>query len=247
MAILQDVVLSIKENLCLSDLPPAIADEMITDRFRRVTIPDFSVICPRIEEFRMGSPHLVDPFEATAQATKFGIRYYVPKEVVAQFNIISITSVTPISRYGYGDISWPYAVGYDATNVIGGVSDMKTMAAIGQNMAPALTFRYDNMNHIIVVYSGWNTATYQVKATIMHDLSLVSITDSSLPTFRELAEYDIGRMIYNKVKRKGTLETPAGNFDLKIDDLQDCDNKYRELFKELKEEASLDFEEPQWY
>lgn len=124
---------------------------------------------------------------------------------------------------------------------------MKTMAAIGQNMAPALTFRYDGMNQMIIVYSGWTTATYQVKATIMHDLSLVSITDTSLPTFRELAEYDIGRMIYNKVKRKGTLETPAGNFDLKIDDLQDCDNKYRELFKELKEDANLDFEDPQWY
>ena len=178
MAVWQDVITSIKENLCLYDLPPAIADEMITDRFRRVTIPDFSVICPRIEEFRMGSPHLVDPFEATAQATKFGIRYYVPKEVVAQFNIISITAVTPISRYGYGDVTWPYAVGYDATSVIGGVSDMKTMAAIGQNMAPALTFRYDGMNHIIIVYSGWTTATYQVKATIMHDLSLVSITES---------------------------------------------------------------------
>ena len=81
----------------------------------------------------------------------------------------------------------------------------------------------------------------------MHDLSLVSIPDTALPTFRELAEYDIGRMIYNKIKRKGTIETPAGNFDLKIDDLQDCDNKYRELFKDLKEDASLDFEEPQWF
>ncbi len=242
---LQTLIKNIKENLCLYDLPAMIADNLITERLRDKTLPDFSIISPKIEEFRMGSIHLVNPAEEQYLSTRAGLLYRVPAEVLAQYTIISITSVQPISRYGYGDVGWPYAMGYDAEDIISSVSDIKTMASIGRNISPALTFRYDNTRQEITVYAGWGSATYMVRATVMHDLSLTSLTESQWPLFEELAEYDVGRMIYNKVKRKGKLETPAGTFDLEIDDLSGCADKYKELYKELKEECQLDFEEIQ--
>ena len=46
--------------------------------------------------------------------------------------------------------------------------------------------------------------------------------------------------------RRDNIDTGVGTIDLKIDRLSDCAQRYKDLIKELTDEANLDMDEMEW-
>ena len=72
-------------------------------------------------------------------------------------NVISVDNITPS---GYADVMWPFGTGFAADGVISSVAAIKAAAAVGQNIANAISFNYDNMRKIITIYNGWTSGSY---------------------------------------------------------------------------------------
>ena len=243
---LQELVQLAKEDLGIRELPPAVTDKDLYERVKRSALKEISVVYPRIEEFNIGEPDMVDPSETYSNKYN-GVRYRVPKWITHQFTPMAVISVDNISQNGFADIMWPYGTGFAAPDVISSVAGIKGAAAVGQNIAHAVSFNFDSMTNIITIYNGWISGTYRVRMTVSHDENLSTIPPTAMLTVRELIMYDVGQYIYNTLKRKDKLDTPAGNIDLRIDDLADCGNKKKELLEKLEEDCSLDFEEMDWF
>ena len=83
--------------------------------------------------------------------------------------------------------------------------------------------------------------------TVAHDESLATVPSTAMMSLRELIMYDIGQYVYNTMKRKNKIDSPAGTIELNIDDLADCGNKKKELIERLMEDAELDFAEIDYF
>ena len=230
-----------KEDLGIRELPPPVTDQDLYNRVKNSALKELSIVYPRIEEFTIGKPDLVDPSEDVS--TKYhGVRYRVPQYITHNFTPMDVIDVTNISQHALSDVMWPFAIGFSAPDTIASVASMKAMAAVGQNIVGAVTYNYDPMTNIITIYNGWTNGTYKVQMTVSHDENLSTIPPTAMLTVRELITNDIGQYIYNTLKRKDKLDTPAGNIDLRIDDLADCGNRKKELLEKLQEDCSLDFD-----
>ena len=243
---LEQLVQLAKEDLALRELPPALSDKELLERVKNSSLKDLSIIYPRIEEFNIGPSDQVNPSQM--YSNKFmGIRYKVPFWILSQFEPLSVISVDNISPAGYADVMWPYGVGFAADGVMSAVAGIKAAAAVGQNIANALTFNYDTMKHEITIYNGWTSGAYHVRMTVAHDPSLSTLPSTAMMTARELIMYDIGQYVYNTMKRKNKIDSPAGTIELNIDDLADCGNKKKELIEKLMEDAELDYAEIDYF
>lgn len=242
----QDLIQLIKEDIGIRDLPSFVTDQDLLNRLKNSTLKEFSLIYPRQENFNIGREDLVDPNDAFRSRNQ-GIRYKVPQYVLAQYHILAVLHVMPLRVSGYTDRFWPEGATFGADDIMMAISSMKATAACGQNMTSALTFEWDSTRKWITLYSGWSTAAYTVRVSVMHDESLSTIPDTAMMTFRELATYDLGAYMYNIIKRKDKMDVGNGTIDLKIDDLSDYANRKKDLIKDLTEDANLDTEYVEWY
>lgn len=243
---IQELVQLAKEDLGLKELPPPVTDKDLLERVKRSALKEFSIIYPRIEEFNIGVADQVHPEQM--YSNKFhGVEYNVPKWILAQFEPLNVISVDNITPAGYGDVMWPYGVGFAADGVISSIAGIKAAAAVGQNIANAVSYNYDTMRKIITIYNGWSSGSYHIRMTVAHDVNLSTIPSTALLTFRELVMYDIGQYIYNSLKRKNRLNTPGGEIELGIEDLADCGNRKKDLIEKLLEDSELDFAEIDYF
>ena len=119
-------------------------------------------------------------------------------------------------------------------------------ASLAKNMSKALTWEFRKPN-IVTLYNGWATGTYVVKLMMTHDTSLSTISDTAMTHFRKLATYDIEWFLYNRFKRLQNLDTGVGNFELRIDDWQGAEDKFREYQDQIDEDQSLDLDYMQMF
>lgn len=241
---IQEFIQVIKDDLGLRDLPPAITDADIIKRIERSSLKDFSIIYPRQESFRIGINDMVDPCDRLYVKTT-GIRYYIPKHFLMQYNPITCISVDVCNAY-QGGLVWPYNLGYSPDDIMTGVAGIKALAGVAGNLCNAITHRYDNTKNWIIVYNGWTESTYEVMMGVMHDINLATIPNTAMLTFRDLATNDVGSYLYNTLMRRDNIDTGVGTIDLKIDRLADCAQRYKDLIKELSDEANLDMDEMEW-
>lgn len=243
---IQQLVQLAKEDLALRELPPAVTDADLLKRVKTSALKDISLIYPRIEEFSIGVADQVNPEEIFTNRF-LGVKYFVPKWVLAQFEVLAVISVDNITPTGYADVMNPVALDFAPDDVITSVSSIQAAASVGRNIANALSYNYDTMRHIITIYNGWSSGSYRVRITVAHDENLSSIPSTAMMFVRDIITYDIGQYIYNTMKRKNKIDSPAGTIDLNIDDLADCGNKKRDLIEKLLEDAELDFAEIEYY
>lgn len=243
---LEQLVQLAKEDLALRELPPAVSDKEILERVKNSALKDFSIIYPRIIDFNIGVDDQVDPKQLYSNKM-MGVRYNVPLWIKQQYEPLAVISVDNISPAGYADVMWPYGVGFAADSVMSVIGGIKAAAAVGQNITNSLTFNYDTMNQVITVFNGWTSGSYHIRMTVAHDASLATVPSTAMMSLRELIMYDIGQFVYNTMKRKNKIDSPAGTIELNIDDLADCANKKRELIERLMEDAELDYAEIDYY
>ena len=243
---LQQLVQLAKEDLALRELPPALSDAELLNRIKNSALKEISLIYPRIEEFNIGVPDQVHPDEIYNNRI-IGVQYNIPKWVLHQFEVLAVISVDNITPTGYADVMNPVALDFAPDDVMASVAGIQAAAAVGRNIANAISFNYDTMRHILTIYNGWSSGSYRVRATVAHDENLSTIPSTAMMFVRDIITYDIGQFIYNTMKRKNKIDSPAGTIELNIDDLADCGNKKRELIEKLLEDAELDFAELEYF
>lgn len=236
---LQELIQLVKDDLGLRDLPSAITDQALLNRFKSSCLKEFSVICPRLETFNMGRDDLVDPPQS-CYAHSTGIKYKVPAYFIKQgMVILAVTNIEPLRMSGYADCMWP-GIGFDPFGVMESVVSIQAAAAVGQNVTSSLTYHWDSLKNEITLYHGWSTISYKVTVTVCHDLSLSTVPPTAAPALRKLAKLDLGEYIYNELKRKNNIDTGAGNITLNIDELADYGRQKEDYLRELSEDANLD-------
>jgi hypothetical protein len=243
---LQQLVQLAKEDLALRELPPALSDAELLKRVKMSALKDISLIYPRIEEFNIGVADQVNPKELYSNRFQ-GVQYWVPKWILHQFEVLSVISVDNITPTGYADVMNPVALDFAPDDVMASVAGIQAAASVGRNIANAISYNYDTMRHIITIYNGWSSGSYRVRITVAHDENLSSIPSTAMMFVRDIITYDIGQFIYNTMKRKNKIDSPAGTIELNIDDLADCGNKKRDLIEKLLEDAELDFAEIEYF
>lgn len=238
---IQQLIQLIKDDLELHDLPNTITDEMIIERIRQSSLKDFSIVYPRFEKFRISYNDLVNP-EIRFHNRSRGLEYYIPKHFLIQYTPITLIDVEPYTHKDfYGDVL-PYALGYEPAGLITDIAGIKGMAGMAANLANSPTPDYDSARQIITIYNGYTEGLYEVTMGVAHDINLRTIPTTAMVTFRELATNDVGAYIYSKIFRKDGIDTGVGNITLNIDNLRECKSKYKDLMKELADEAVLDID-----
>jgi hypothetical protein len=243
---IQQLVQLAKEDLALRELPPAVTDADLLRRVKTSALKDISLIYPRIEEFNIGVADQINPDEIFSNKIT-GVQYWMPKWVLNQFEVLAVISVDNITPTGYSDVMNPVALDFAPDDVMASVSSIQAAASVGRNIANAVSYNYDTMRHIITIYNGWSSGSYRVRITVAHDENLSSIPSTAMMFVRDIITYDIGQFIYNTMKRKNKIDSPAGTIELNIDDLADCGNKKRDLIEKLLEDAELDFAEIEYF
>lgn len=243
---IQQLVQLAKEDLALRELPPAVTDADLLRRVKTSALKDISLIYPRIEEFNIGVADQINPDEIFSNKIT-GVQYWMPKWVLNQFEVFAVISVDNITPTGYSDVMNPVALDFAPDDVMASVSSIHAAASVGRNIANAVSYNYDTMRHIITIYNGWSSGSYRVRITVAHDENLSSIPSTAMMFVRDIITYDIGQFIYNTMKRKNKIDSPAGTIELNIDDLADCGNKKRDLIEKLLEDAELDFAEIEYF
>jgi len=239
---LEQLVQLAKEDLALRELPPALSDAELLKRVKMSALKEISLIYPRIEEFNIGVADQVDPTEIYSNKLQ-GVQYNIPKWVLHQFEVLAVISVDNITPTGYSDVMNPVALDFAPDDVMVSVASIQAAASVGRNIANALSYNYDTMRHILTIYNGWSSGSYRVRVTVAHDPNLSTIPSTAMMFVRDIITYDIGQFVYNTMKRKNKIDSPAGTIELNIDDLADCGNKKRDLIEKLLEDAELDFAE----
>ena len=243
---IQQLVQLAKEDLALRELPPAVTDADLLNRVKHSALKDISIIYPRIEEFNIGVADQVNPDEIFSNKLT-GVQYWIPKWVLNQFEVLAVISVDNITPTGYSDVMNPVALDFAPDDVMASVSSIQAAASVGRNIANAVSYNYDTMRHILTIYNGWSSGSYRVRITVAHDENLSSIPSTAMMFVRDIITYDIGQFIYNTMKRKNKIDSPAGTIELNIDDLADCGNKKKDLIEKLLEDAELDFAEIDYF
>lgn len=246
MITLQDFIQTIKDDLDLFDLPATVSDEDILNRLRRGALHDFSIVYPRREKFRLTYNDICEPEKVIGPRSR-GIDYAIPKWFLIQYSPVNLIRVEAFRQSDYyGDV-FAYTYGYDPTDLITDIAGVKAVAGMTGNMAHAPTYNWDSAKNIITLYNAYYDGCYEVEMGVMHDMNLQSIPPTAMITFKQLATYDIGHYIYGKLFRKENVETGAGSITLNIQKLQDCEQKYNDLIKELTDEAALDNETLEYF
>ena len=239
------LIQTIKEDIDLPDLPPIVNDEVLIDRLSRSALIAFSILYPRLEKFNMNFENIDNKNYNGYNRQSRGITYNIPKYFLMQFTPIVLVDVHPFTAGGIGDYAVPLATYSDPYDVISMVDEIRTRASVASNITPASTWHYDNMNQNIILYKAYCNSVYEVTMGVKHEINLSTIPDTAMLTFKDLATLDLGGFIYNKLKRKDGSETGAGQIELKIDHLANSAEEYKNLIKELSEDANLDFERVQ--
>ena len=239
---LDTFIQTIKEDINLPYLPPVVSDDVLINRMSRSSLIAFSIIYPKLAKFNMSYPDIANPNEANYDRHSRGITYKIPKFFTMQYTPVTVVDIKPFTVGGIGDFAVPLAMYSDPYDVISMVDEVKMRASVGSNIMGALTWDYDNTAQTITLYKALSNSSYEVIMGVKHELNLTTIPDTALLTFKELATLDLGAFIYNQLKRIDGGDTGAGQIELKIDHLANCAEEYKNLIKELSEDANLDFE-----
>lgn len=239
---LSEVLTIVKQNIGMRDLPKPITDADLQWRLEHVVLKLFSEVYPYKSRFLLGeADRLCKPYSGVpvSNITSYSSIYRVPKHIYQEHHILDVTYVDIQRPSGYNDLYVPQGMFADPASTMAAVASMQAVAAISKNFTHALTWDFKQPD-IIVLYNGWTGGTYEVEITMDHDPSLSTIDPGATDFFLQLAEYDLGAYIYQKLRRVQNVDVGIGTVELGLDFLADYADKRRQLLDEASESAALD-------
>ena len=235
---LSEFITTVKEDVGIMDLPLPVNDKELIDHFKRKTLKDFSLIYPRMEKIMIGDEALT---KRAKDSFNTFYEYRIPRYVYEGSTILSIVNFDVARPNGYSDFFIPNANWSTPDTIIAAMGDVRMAAGLASALAKAPTCDFIEPD-ILQVYNGWAGGKYMVELLLEHDPSLASVPAGAMNSLRELAELDMKAFLYNKLKRKDSLEVGVGTIQLKIDDWSNAESERKDLLRDWKESANLDFD-----
>ncbi len=240
---LSELLQVIKDDTGLNDipLPESLSDDALVKRLEQSALKEFSLRYPRLVTERFGDEWLSHKDHPQTDDPRNGIEFTIPKYVYDGATILAVSNVTPVSSSWAGEPFYPTAAGYSPEQIIGMVSDVQMVSAMGAQMSKSLSWEFLPPNKF-KIYNGWFSGKYEIELQMTHDSSLATINPTAMSSFRELATLDLQEYIYNKYKRIQSLDVGVGSIELHIDEWQDSGSRKRELLRDWDQTANLDFD-----
>lgn len=239
---LSEVLTIVKQNIGLRDLPKPVTDADLQWRLEHHTLREFSTLYPYRYRTLLGeADRLCKPYSGvpTNHLNSYSNVYKIPKHHIQEHHILDVSYVDIQRPSGYNDLYVPQGMFADPASTMAAVASMQAIAAISKNFTHALTWDFKQPD-ILVLYNGWTGGVYEVELLLDHDPTLSTIDPGAEDFFLQMAEYDLGSYIYQKLKRVQSVDVGIGSIELKVDDLADYADKYRTLVQEASETAALD-------
>lgn len=235
---LSEFITTVKENIGIKDLPLPVTDKQLINHFDKVTLTDFSICYPRVEEILLGEENLDK--ESRNSMNQFYI-YKIPKYVYDGTTVLNVAYIDVARPNGYSDFFIPNANWSTPDAVISAMADVRMAAGVASALAKAPTIRFKEPDKI-QVFNGWAGAIYKFEILLKHDLSLSTIPAGAMISLRELAELDMEAYLYNQLKRKENLEVGVGSIQLKLDEWSQAADQRKEMLREWRNEENVDFD-----
>lgn len=230
---LSEFLETIKEEAEIGDLPLPVTDQQIISHLDRLTMVDFSILYPRIEEVVLSDDHI-------DKENQYQV-YKIPKWVYEGTEVLNVFDFRPYHRMGMNDLYIPNNAGWASPDsIIGAIADVRLAAGVASTMSKALTIKFVAPNKIIC-HNGWMNGQYLAEVAVKHPINLSTVEPGTMPTLRELALMDLKSYLYGKLKRKDGISTGVGELDLKISEWSDVARERKDWFKEMKDECNMDF------
>ena len=234
----------IKEDAEISDIPLPVTDDVLYSRIINSSLKEFSQVYPYIKTIIIGENEIDKNMGSymTYDSHGYKVRYIIPEHQYSPLTLLGIARTEPAKMASYADYYVPQnGIGLSPEDMIMALSSIQTASTIGTVVGRAPTGKFIKPNKV-EIYNGWTSGYYEVDLKLSHDPSLSTIPETAFSSLIELATYDIEWFLYGKLKRKNNVETGVGTYDLKIDDWADSKNKFKDLLKEWKNDANLDYD-----
>lgn len=241
---LSEMVQVILEDIGIADLPiiETVGMNNIVKRIENSALKEFSQRYPYIKHFKMTDENLLHKNKDDVfYSTTLGIDYIIPKEEYEGHTLLGISHINVNAVSGYNDSYVPYTYSFAPDQMMTMMPDIQMTADLGRMMAKSMTWEFTKPNKIRL-YNGWLSGSYDVLLMLTHDTSLSTIPDTAMTHFRKLATYDVEWYLYNRFKRLQNLDVGIGNFELKIDDWADAQDKFRQYLDDIDEDGNLDID-----
>lgn len=221
------------DTMGLTNLYPDLV-EVIQKR----TLPVFSEMFPCVY------PYLLDPSDKSKRiADEYGgnVNEYRIEDPVLESYVLKVISYQKLYPAYKKD---PYAHGYN-NMYIGGMGDTgmnyddillgtvisSTRSTIRQAVGMNPTCKLKGSN-VLAIKNFADFAPYIVELIVTYP-NINSIAETYKRFFMNLAKYDVGIYLYQKMKYVEDVVTPAGNLNLKISDWESFPREKEDYIKEL--------------
>ena len=231
----------LKLNLQL-DLLPTITNEYVLDIIKTETIPTFSNYFPLVVD------DVVVPVDEENKAPDYPNTYYIYDKTNNYFGkdvlilgIMEISAGRRISdNVGFNTLALDTC---NFNNSLIGMMNaiaMSGLTSLLNSGSIAGTHEFIAPNKIRL-FRGVGGGTLYLKVFCTHPDNLSTIPHTKMDFFYQLAEADVKRILYERLKRYKNVDTAYGQIDLMIDGWEDSDNsKRKELITEMQEKYLLD-------
>ena len=207
----------IKANLGATVRPLPISDEEIMEVIKEETLPTFSNYYPYYYKVT------IYPGSDFLRSSEHSSTY------VINTNGLEITGISRVYRDGsiYSTDRYPY---YASNNVF----DIAVSNNYSSDVSVPDTFKF-HPPALVELFPKYNTTKeFLVECKCVHPDSLVTIPISLKDPFFELSDIDIAIKLFPILKMYDQINTPYGNIDLKINDLEDAKSQRKELLETFK-------------
>ena len=241
---MSELVELILQDIGVWDLPiiETVGKDNIIRRIEQSALKEFSTRCPYMYYYDLTDQDLAAKPGTVDYDSLHGVTYVIPESVYAGHTILGIATIKTKGVNTFNNFYEPAAFTFAPDMMIDALSDIQLAATLGHNMARSLTWEWIKPNKI-KLYNGWVSGKYVVKLMLDHDSSLSTLSDTAMTHFRKLATYDVEMFLYNRFKRIQNLDTGVGNFELRIDDWQDAESKFRDYLDQIDEDQSIDLDD----
>lgn len=153
-------------------------------------------------------------------------------------HIYGIARIIPFNAMGYESATYAYE-SIDAFQALGIAQGIANLSSL---IEPSMTFEYIGGRRFRL-----NNGTYYrdhviVYVEMSYNPELYDIPPGMRVSFSALAELDFRRTMFNNLKYWNDLKSAAAEFNLRIDDWQNAEDKREELLEQWRESFHLERE-----
>lgn len=214
-------------------------DQYMIDIIEDTTLPVFSIVHPRYEEFIISTTELQRDYtnaNASCDCYTLPARLFEGREVLFVRDVEYAAGAEEYHRR---------APGMEALQTDSGIGYLERLMVANaakpfiDDMVNRVTFKYKHPR-LLYIFDALLSSRLQITLACEHDTSLQSIEPTAAESFYQLAELDVLSALWDTIK---PYEGSGGAYDqpeLKIDDWKEASGKREQLLEKWDESYMLD-------